>query len=125
MSAADIAHGVEGFAGDGVGHPPRIPQCVQAVDEYTIRMVLAHDVPPGVWSVILVMGLLATVKMFVQYRATRQPRFRKALIGYVLMSLGILVYLSSDLWILAVPCVAWGFILVVASGVIRGSWTRN
>ncbi len=43
VSAADTAHGVEGFAGDGVGHSGRIPQCVQTVDGYTTRIVFAHD----------------------------------------------------------------------------------
>lgn len=78
-----------------------------------------EDVSPAVWAIIMVMGLVAMLKMYGRYRTTRRGRYRKASIGCALMSMGIAVYLFADLSILALAVSTTGFVVLVASGVIR------
>ena len=77
------------------------------------------DVSPAVWAIIMIVNLVAMLKMYIRYRTTRHGRYRKASIGCALMSLGIAVYLFADLSILALAVSTTGFVVLVASGVIR------
>ena len=78
-----------------------------------------EDVSPAVWAIIMIMGLVGMLTMYSRYRTTRHGRYRKASIGYALMSLGIAVYLFADLSILALAVSTTGFVVLVASGAIR------